>query len=121
MPMLSNVKLHMSLLDDCQKRGEQHVQIGKDMLENAKNMLAYAQCHCAHEFIKPLPAYAHEGGVCKHCRVNELYAPTARKTWLAMENNGTAPWGPRGNVRPVKTKALADVSADTTGFTRDDQ
>lgn len=122
MPMLSDVKLHMELIADLKKRGKSHIEIGKDMEMKAQAMLAYAQCHCEHEFIKPPPAYAEEGGTCKHCNVNEQYAPTARRTWLAMEAAGTAPWGPRGNERPAKTRSLTAVLRnDTSSFKRTDQ
>lgn len=122
MPMLSNITLHMELIADLKLRGTNHIAIGKDMEEKARNMLAYAQCHCEHEFSKPLPAFIHEGGNCKHCGVNEQYAPTARKNWLAMEADGTAPWGPRIGSRPAKTKTLAGIAqSDTATFTRDDQ
>lgn len=122
MPMLSNVKLHMELIADLKLRGKTHIEIGKDMEEKARNMLAYAQCHCEHEFSKPLPAFVHEGGNCKHCGVNEQYAPTARKNWLAMEANDTAPWGPRSAPRPEKMKSLpVALSNDMSGFKRTDQ
>lgn len=117
MPMLSNVKLHMELIADLKKRGATHIEIGKDMEMKAQAMLAYAQCHCEHEFIKPIAAYAHEGGNCKHCGVNEQYAPTARRTWLAMEDAGTAPWGPRGNKSSTAAKSMpAGLRNDALGF-----
>lgn len=102
MSMLSNVSLHMSLIADLEKRSKMHADIAADMAEKAKNMLAYAQCHCQHEFVKPPAAYAHEGDICKHCKVNAQYARQHRLNWLAMENAGTAPWGPRFRMPKVK-------------------
>lgn len=99
MPALSNMKLHMDLIADLETRGKQHIDIGNDMLRKSQNMLAYAQAHCDHDWIKPLPKYAHEGGVCKHCKVNQLAAADHRKRWLAMEDAGIAPWGPRAGWR----------------------
>lgn len=95
MPMLSNVHLHMSLIKDLEVRAKQHADISVDLATKAKNMLDYAQCHCEHEFLKPPAAYAHEGELCKHCGVNSMVAREKRLKWLAMENAGTAPWGPR--------------------------
>lgn len=116
MPMLSNVHLHMSLIADLEQRSKQHADISADLAQKAKNMLDYAQCHCAHEFQKPPAAHAHEGDLCKHCGVNSMVAREKRLKWLAMENAGTAPWGPRFKM-PMSEKPVL-LSNDTTDFKR---
>lgn len=113
MPMLSNVHLHMSLINDLEVRAKQHADIAADLATKAKNMRDYAQCHCAHEFIKAPAAYAHEGDLCKHCNVNSQVARQKRLDWLAMENAGTAPWGPRYRAPQAKPTLLSN---DTSGF-----
>ncbi len=37
------------------------------------------QADCVHDFAAPLRGWEHEGGVCKLCGVNELYAITLQQ------------------------------------------
>lgn len=37
---------------------------------------------CQHDFEPPPAAYAHEGGCCRHCGINELFAHTLRSRQL---------------------------------------
>lgn len=119
MPAISNMELHMSLVADLERKAQQYLDTSNDMKRKAQNMLAYAQAHCEHEFTPPLPAHAHEGGVCKHCKVGELFAVQHRKQWLAMEANGNAPWGPRAPAATQATTKATLLSNDTTEFKRE--
>ena len=41
--------------------------------------LEESRVNCPHEFDEPIPDYEHEGGACKLCGINELYAQTLEK------------------------------------------
>lgn len=97
MATIVDVKLSMALIKDMASRGATHAEISADMLTKSRNMLGYVQAHCDHEFTPALPVNAHEGGVCKHCEINELYAAQHKRQWLALEEAGIAPWGARGS------------------------
>lgn len=41
--------------------------------------LMNARVDCVHDFVAPHPAYVHEGGQCKLCGINEIYASTLKR------------------------------------------
>lgn len=103
----SDIQLILQLALDSKERGTNFLSTGNDLLRKAEGMLGYAQAHCEHEFDAPPAAYAHEGGSCKHCHINELYAAQHKRQWLALEEVGNAPWIPRPAAkRPKKSKSL---------------
>lgn len=43
---------------------------------NALRALEAERVDCPHEFSSPVKGYEHEGGTCKLCGINEIYADT---------------------------------------------
>lgn len=122
MPEAVDIQLIVTLALDSKQRGTNFIATGQDLLRKADGMLGYAQAHCKHEFEAPPAAYAHEGGTCKHCAINEQYAAQQKRQWLALEEAGLAPWLPRPLAkRPAKTKSFDDHQSIIRGLQRTDQ
>lgn len=56
---------------------EQKLKTAKEHLESARGDVQY---NCPHDFALT-KGYEHEGGVCRLCRINELYVPQFKALW----------------------------------------
>lgn len=70
------------------------IQYHEDALRSLRVTLANTQAlqaTCPHEFTPAPKGYEHEGGTCKLCNCNEIYAGTLRRmydTVLAAQSKG---------------------------------
>ena len=76
-----NKKTTLTLLDQIQYAQRKQAEIEQRLADQRHlvNELLALRKECAHDFEPAIPGYEHEGGTCKLCGINELYAHTLKQ------------------------------------------